>query len=149
MATLLGHLRRQLNVAHDIFRYHQQPQGPSHLSALTREQTLGMTVLLDASMFEKTKPRVKRPDPPPGLLDHYSYVYMMGSSSRRALYTGVTANFGRRIYEHKFGLIEGFTRKYKCHRLVYYEVFENISEAMHGKRKLKAGGEKRRTRLWN
>lgn len=88
-------------------------------------------------MFEKTKPRVKRPEPPPGLLDHYSYVYMMGSSSRRALYTGVTTNFGKRIYEHKFGLIEGFTRKYKCHRLVYYEVFENVSDAIAREKEIK------------
>ena len=88
-------------------------------------------------MFEKTKPRVTRPDPPPGLLDHYSHVYMMGSSSRRALYTGVTTNFGRRVYEHKYGLIEGFTSKYKCHRLVYYEVFENVSDAIAREKEIK------------
>src|SRR5437016_8098885 len=88
-------------------------------------------------MFEKTKPLVTRPYPPPGLLDHYSHVYMMGSSSRRALYTGVTTNFGRRVYEHKYGLIEGFTRKYKCHRLVYYEVFENVSDAIAREKEIK------------
>ena len=59
------------------------------------------------------------PEKPPGMLDQYSWVYMMCSSSRRALYTGVTGDLNQRVFQHKNGLVEGFTKKYKCHRLVY------------------------------
>ena len=83
------------------------------------------------------KPLVTRPVQPPGLLDRYSYVYMMGSSSRRALYTGVTASLNKRVYEHKNDLVEGFSRKYKCHRLVYFETFEHISDAIAREKEIK------------
>ncbi|MGQ9545819.1 MAG: GIY-YIG nuclease family protein [Dehalococcoidia bacterium] len=53
------------------------------------------------------------------------YVYIMTSSSR-TLYTGVTGDLVRRVYEHKNKLNEGFTRKYNITRLVYYEVASDI-----------------------
>jgi putative endonuclease len=62
---------------------------------------------------------------------------MMGSSSRRALYTGVTAHLNKRVYEHKNDLVEGFTRKYKCHRLVYFETFEHVSDAIAREKEIK------------
>ncbi len=83
------------------------------------------------------KPLVTRPEQPSGLLNRYSYIYMVGSSSRRALYTGVTANLNKRVYEHKNDLVEGFSRKYKCHRLVYFETFEHISDAIAREKEIK------------
>jgi len=53
---------------------------------------------------------------------HY-YVYMMMSSSRRALYTGVTGRLRRRVQQHKSGEIGGFSSQYKATRLVYFETY--------------------------
>src|SRR3954452_7790403 len=63
-------------------------------------------------------------------MDKFSYIYMMGSSSRRVLYAGVCASLEKRVWEHKNGLGGYFTQKYKCHRLVYFERFSNIETAI-------------------
>ncbi len=63
-------------------------------------------------------------------MEKRSYMYMMGSSSRRALYTGVTAKLRTRVFEHKNDLVEGFSSKYKCHRLVYFEEFNSVVDAI-------------------
>ena len=78
------------------------------------------------------------PEKPPGLLDKYSWVYMLSSSSRRALYTGVTNSLCNRVFQHKNDLVDGFTKKYKCHRLVYYESFAYIGEAIAREKEIKA-----------
>ena len=57
--------------------------------------------------------------------EHNYSVYMIASKSR-VLYIGMTNNLHRRVFEHKNDLIEGFTRQYKCHRLVYYESFDDV-----------------------
>lgn len=72
---------------------------------------------------------------------------MMGSASRRALYTGVCADLRKRVYEHKNDLVEGFTRKYKCHRLVYFEVFTNIKLAIAREKEIKGWRRKKKDRL--
>jgi putative endonuclease len=66
---------------------------------------------------------------------HYS-VYMIASKSR-VLYTGMTNNLHRRVWEHRNDMIEGFTRQYKCHRLVYYESFDNVNKAIDREKQLK------------
>jgi putative endonuclease len=77
-------------------------------------------------------------------MEKQSYLYMMGSASRRALYTGVTARLRKRVFMHKNDLIEGFTAKYKCHRLVYFEVFANINTAIAREKQVKGWrGEKK------
>jgi len=65
------------------------------------------------------------------------YVYILASKSNGTLYTGVTNDLLRRVYEHKSGLIEGFTQKYKVHRLVYYEHVNDINSAIQREKKLK------------
>lgn len=67
----------------------------------------------------------------------FSYAYMMGSSSRRALYTGVGACLQKRVYEHKIGQGGYFTSKYKCHRMVYFEQFTNIKAAIAREKEIK------------
>lgn len=52
------------------------------------------------------------------------YLYIMTNNYNTVLYTGVTNNLQRRIYEHKEKTIEGFTKRYNINKLVYYEVFE-------------------------
>lgn len=59
------------------------------------------------------------------------------ASNSGTLYIGMTNNLERRVYEHKNNLIDGFTKKYSCHKLVYYEHFTNVYDAMDRERQLK------------
>ena len=65
------------------------------------------------------------------------YVYIMASRSLN-LYTGVTDNIYRRSLEHKSGKIEGFTKRYNINRLVYYETFKYIGNAIAREKRIKA-----------
>ena len=65
------------------------------------------------------------------------YVYMMSSNSNNALYIGVTNDLVRRVREHKNGISGGFTLKYSCHKLVYYESFSDIEQAIGREKVLK------------
>ena len=58
------------------------------------------------------------------------YVYIMTNKHNTVLYTGVTNDLKRRVYEHKEKLIDGFTRKYNVTKLVYYEIVEDIESAI-------------------
>jgi putative endonuclease len=74
------------------------------------------------------------------------YVYIMTNLSR-TLYTGVTNNLVRRVYEHKNKLIEGFTKKYNITRLVYFEVFNNIEGAIRREKQIKGWVRKKKIAL--
>ncbi len=65
------------------------------------------------------------------------YVYIVTNKPRGSLYLGMTNNLVRRSYEHRNGLIDGFTRKYNLERLVYFEVFNRVEDAIHREKKLK------------
>ncbi len=67
-----------------------------------------------------------------------SYVYIMASKPRGTLYIGVTSNLPKRIYEHRTDALEGFTKKYKVHTLVYYEIHDDISNAIQRETQMKA-----------
>lgn len=62
---------------------------------------------------------------------------MMTNKSNRVLYTGVTNDLERRIHEHKSGLIPGFTQRYKVTRLVYYEHYFDIRDAIAREKMIK------------
>ena len=62
---------------------------------------------------------------------------MMQSANGRALYTGVTNNLDRRVREHKDGCGSAFTARYKCHKLVYYEDFGLIDQAIVREKEIK------------
>lgn len=64
------------------------------------------------------------------------YVYIM-TSSTGTLYTGMTNDLSRRVYEHKHGLIEGFTRKYNITRLVYFEQVNDVHTALAREKEIK------------
>jgi putative endonuclease len=74
-------------------------------------------------------------------------MYMMDSASRRALYTGVTAQLRKRVFEHKSDLIESFTSKYKCHRLLYFETFTNINDAIAREKQVKGWRREKKNKL--
>jgi putative endonuclease len=64
------------------------------------------------------------------------YIYIMTNSSR-TLYTGVTDDLVRRVYEHKNKLIKGFTQKYNITRLIYYEITSDIQAAIQREKQIK------------
>jgi putative endonuclease len=68
--------------------------------------------------------------------EHNYSVYMVASKSR-VLYIGMSNDLHRRVFEHKNDLIEGFTRHYRCHRLVYFESFDDVDKAIDRERQLK------------
>ena len=69
-------------------------------------------------------------------MEHSYYVYIMSSRSK-TLYIGVTNDLERRVYEHKNGLILGFTKRYKVNRLVFFEETSDIHEAITREKQLK------------
>jgi putative endonuclease len=64
-------------------------------------------------------------------------VYILANNRNGTLYTGVTEDLIRRVYEHKNNLVEGFTKKYHIHMLVYYEQHGNIESAITREKRLK------------
>ena len=64
------------------------------------------------------------------------FVYIL-SSKNKVLYVGMTNNLTRRIFEHKQGLVDGFTKKYNVDRLVYYEIHPNLETVIKRERQLK------------
>ena len=65
------------------------------------------------------------------------FVYIMTNKTQTVLYTGVTNNLKRRIYEHKNKLIDGFTKRYNVDVLVYYEEYSNVNEALLREKSIK------------
>ncbi|MBQ2941523.1 MAG: GIY-YIG nuclease family protein [Clostridia bacterium] len=65
------------------------------------------------------------------------YVYMITNKNNKVLYTGVTNDLKRRIYEHKNRLVEGFSSKYNLTKLVYYNETSDIKEAIAFEKKIK------------
>ncbi len=65
------------------------------------------------------------------------YVYIMANKPQGTLYIGVTSDIIKRVYEHKNDFVDGFTRKYELKSLVYYEVFDEIAEAIKREKQLK------------
>ena len=65
------------------------------------------------------------------------YVYILASKRNGTLYIGVTNDLARRIYQHKSFSIDGFTKKYKVDKLVYYEITEDVNSAMAREKAMK------------
>ena len=65
------------------------------------------------------------------------YIYILTNKTHSVLYTGVTNNIKRRVYEHRNELVEGFTQKYHVHQLVYYEEYFDIKNAILREKEIK------------
>ncbi|MBE6571849.1 MAG: GIY-YIG nuclease family protein [Ruminococcaceae bacterium] len=65
------------------------------------------------------------------------YVYILTNKTDKVMYIGETNDLQRRLYEHKNELIEGFTKKYHVHKLVYYESYSNVKDAISREKSLK------------
>jgi putative endonuclease len=71
----------------------------------------------------------------------------MTNKHNTALYTGVTSDLKRRVYEHKEKLVEGFTKKYNINKLVYYEVFRDANGAILREKQIKGGSRAKKIEL--
>jgi putative endonuclease len=70
------------------------------------------------------------------MIEYGGWTYIMSSHSR-CLYIGVTSDLPGRVWEHKTGIYEGFSKKYQCHFLVYHEFFDDIETAIGREKQLK------------
>ena len=77
------------------------------------------------------------------------YVYITTNKHNNVLYTGVTSDISRRVYEHSNGNGSGFTKKYKVAKLVYFEIFKNSNEAIKREKQIKAGSRNKKIKLIN
>jgi len=78
-----------------------------------------------------------------------SYIYIMTNKKDGTLYIGVTSDIIKRVYEHKNSFVDSFTKRYNLKNLVYYEVYEDIQEAIKREKQLKAGSRSKKTELIN
>ena len=67
------------------------------------------------------------------------YIYILTNNNNKVLYTGVTSNLQKRIYEHKQKMVKGFTKKYNLCKLVYYEMCDEIVGAIEREKQIKGG----------
>ncbi|MFZ1038145.1 MAG: GIY-YIG nuclease family protein [Smithella sp.] len=70
-------------------------------------------------------------------MDKQYFIYIMTNKNHSVLYTGVTNDLKRRVYEHKNKLAEGFTKKYNVNKLVFYEIYNDINEAITREKQIK------------
>ncbi len=71
-------------------------------------------------------------------------VYIMANKQNGTLYTGVTSNLIKHVYEHKNPPVPGFTEKYECKLLIFYEIYENMLDAIAREKQIKAGSRKKK-----
>lgn len=75
------------------------------------------------------------------------FVYIITNKHHTVLYTGITNNFRRRLYEHRNGLAPGFAAKYRCKKLVYWEVGGSAEFAIAREKQIKAGSRQKKLDL--
>jgi putative endonuclease len=82
-------------------------------------------------------------------MSNENYVYILTNEFNTTLYIGITNDLIRRISEHKNDVADGFTKKYRLHKLVYFEPTSDVNEAILREKQLKAGSRKRKIDLVN
>ena len=70
-------------------------------------------------------------------MEKAGFVYIIASKRNGTIYIGVTSDLPKRIWEHRNDIVEGFTRKYGCHRLVWYEAHDRIEDARQRELRMK------------
>ena len=81
--------------------------------------------------------------------NHNYYVYILSNKNNNVLYTGVTNNLERRMLEHKSKLNAGFTSKFNCSKLLYFEEFQWVDEAIAREKQIKVGSRFKKIELIN
>jgi len=74
-------------------------------------------------------------------------IYIMANKRNGALYTGVTSDLPQRVFQHREGLIPGFTSQYGCKILVYYQFYEDMTDAIAREKQVKGGSRLRKLML--
>ncbi len=74
-------------------------------------------------------------------------VYMMANQRNGAIYTGVTSSLIQRAWQHRAGLVAGFTRRYGCKMLVWFEMHDNMEAAILREKQLKGGSRRKKIAL--
>ncbi|HUX95914.1 MAG TPA: GIY-YIG nuclease family protein [Bacteroidales bacterium] len=80
---------------------------------------------------------------------HLYFVYIITNRYNNVLYTGVTNDLERRCFEHRKKLIKGFTQKYNIDKLVYFEIFDQIDEAIKREKQIKGYSRSKKENLIN
>ena len=80
-------------------------------------------------------------------MNKQGYVYIVSNYSRTVLYTGVTSNLERRIHQHKNKSVEGFSKKYNCTDLIWWEQGESIVAAIEREKKIKSWSRQKKDQL--
>ncbi|MBU1017297.1 MAG: GIY-YIG nuclease family protein [Patescibacteria group bacterium] len=78
-----------------------------------------------------------------------SFIYILTNINNTVLYTGVTSNLIKRIWQHKIGGCPSFTKKYNVYKLVYYEVYGTIEDAIFREKQIKGGSRQKKINLIN
>ena len=74
-------------------------------------------------------------------------VYIVASGRNGTLYTGVTSDLPKRAYEHREGVAPGFTSRYGCKLLVWYEIYDSMNDAITREKQIKAGSRRKKIEL--
>ena len=77
------------------------------------------------------------------------YVYLLSNKKSTVIYTGMTNDLVRRVYQHKQGQSESFTQRYRVNRLMYFESFADVRDALEREKQLKAGSRQKKLDLIN
>jgi putative endonuclease len=75
------------------------------------------------------------------------FVYIVTNKTNSVLYTGVTSDLKKRVYEHRNKLMDGFTNKYKITKLVYYELYTEPAQAIAREKQIKGGSRQKKLEL--
>jgi putative endonuclease len=77
------------------------------------------------------------------------YVYLLTNWNNKVIYVGVTNDLARRVYEHKYKMIKGFTEKYNVKKLVYFEETQDVNTAIEREKEIKKWRREKKNRLVN
>lgn len=75
------------------------------------------------------------------------YIYIMTNKYNKILYTGITGNLKKRIYEHKQKFVDGFTKRYNITKLIYYEIYDDPTNAIKREKQIKGGSRNKKIDL--
>ena len=75
------------------------------------------------------------------------FVYMLTNKNKTVIYTGVTSDLEQRVWQHKQKVFEGFTKKYNCNKLVWFQAAEEISSAIAREKQIKSWSRKKKEAL--
>ncbi len=75
------------------------------------------------------------------------YVYILANWNNKVIYTGITNNLKRRVYEHKNNMVEGFTKRYKVHKLVYFDETSDVRAAIEREKQIKGWRREKKNEL--